>query len=185
MFCYYVADIVSRESDIFSPQEVHPLDRSDVDSMIQETIASLVSAPCGVTGGTGEQSEISGPGTSTASAPARRTTVFSISGETESTDGGGRAEEESGGGEGESGDEQGGEREEDGDSPRFSSEANTEATLDVRSVLSGTRLDENERHLAEELRPGSPKAWLVDVSQGQQRVSRGVAGIAAGDEMGY
>ena len=101
---------------VFLPQEVLPLDRSDVDSMIQETVASLVSAPCGVTGRTGEQSEISDLGTSTASAPARRTTAFSISSETESTDGGGRAEEESDGGErreGESVGGEGGEREGD------------------------------------------------------------------------
>ena len=37
-------------------------------------------------------------------------------------------------------------------------------------MLSGVRLEENERQLAAELRPGSPTAWLVDVNQGRQRV---------------
>ncbi|KAF0300860.1 hypothetical protein FJT64_000344 [Amphibalanus amphitrite] len=102
------------------PAEVRPLDRSAVDAMVQETIASLAAAP----GGLGD------PGAgSLVSVPCR------------GSDGGGAP-----------------------------SEAPTEATLDVRSVLSGTRLDENERQLAAELRPDSPTAWLVAVSQGDQRL---------------
>ena len=122
--------------------------------MIQETIASLVSAPCGHSelGAAASASLISVPSQTSA---ATGTTCESQGAPTDTSGPGPGSGSGPGGG--------------------AASEAPTEATLDVRSVLSGPRLDENERQLAEELRPGSPTAWLVDVSQGQQRVSEGAA----------
>lgn len=49
------------------------------------------------------------------------------------------------------------------------SEPPSEATVDLRSVLSGGRDAENRRQLAAETRPDSPQAWLVDVDQGPLR----------------
>ncbi|XP_037073435.1 fibrous sheath-interacting protein 1-like [Pollicipes pollicipes] len=144
-----------RLEQLNAPLEVRPLDRCDVDSMIHDTIASLVSVPrADLKSSTSKTSYLAAlssscdvPGSSVfTSEPADACDSASTSSASSSSS---LSERTS--------------------SPPPPAEVRSDATLDLRSVLSGRHAD-NERQLARELRPGSPSAWLVDVDQGRQRL---------------